>query len=279
MKTVTTINGRTVSRLDARVSVFDNALLYAEGLFETFLAIGNKALFCDEHLRRLHRGATVTGLPVPVSDATLVKWMTQVLRKHPAHVKKLRLTVTSGESARWAGKSGRPQVILSASPHRFLDRPYRLHVSPLRVDQQSVFRRIKTISYAIHAAAIRQAMQRRCDDALLLNEAGNLAEVTSANIFWVKKRKIYTPPLSAGCLEGVTRGIVMREAEKLGLSVEERNGTLHGLANVDEVFISSSLKLVAPVSLIIDGRRQYHFRPGPVTAVLDRHFRSALAGI
>lgn len=279
MKTVTSIDGRLVGRADARVSVFDNALLYAEGLFETFLAIDDRVLFGKEHLARLHRGAAMTGLEVPVSDNRLIGWMTKTLRAHPSRIKKLRLTVTAGESARWVGKSGKPKVILSASPHELPGRPFRLLVSPLRVDQDSVFRRIKTLSYALHAASIRQALQRGFDDALLLNEVGNLAEVTSANIFWVRNRKLYTPPLSAGCLEGVTRGIALREAEKLGLQPIEANETLASLADVDELFISSSLKLVIGVSLIVSGRKRYRFPAGPVTAILERHFRTALAGL
>jgi branched-chain amino acid aminotransferase len=279
MKTVTSINGRLVTREEARVSVFDNAFLYAEGLFETFLAIDDRILFGQEHLARLHRGANMTGLEIPVSDNRLMTWMTKTLRAHPARIKKLRLTVTAGESARWVGKPGKPRVVLSASPHTLPSRPFRLLVSPLRVDQDSVFRQIKTLSYAIHAASIRRALQLGFDDALMLNEVGNLAEVTSANIFWVRDRKLYTPPLSAGCLEGVTRLIALREAEKLGLMPVEANATLTGLADVDELFISSSLKLVVGVSLVVAGRKRYRFPAGPVTATLERHFRTALAGL
>lgn len=279
MKTVTSINGRIVARREALVSVFDNAFLYAEGLFETFLAIDDEVLFAPEHLARLHRGAAMTGLEIPVSDAQLLSWMTRTLRAHPAPIKKLRLTVTAGESARWVGKAGRPKIILSASPHQLPSRPFRLLVSPLRVDQESEFRRIKTLSYAIHAASIRQAMQEGYDDSLLLNEVGNLAEVTSANLFWVKNRKLYTPPLSAGCLEGVTRGMAMSEAEKLGLKPIEANITLDRLPDVDELFISSSLKLVVGVSLVVSGRKRYRFAVGPVTAILEKHFRTALAGL
>ncbi len=272
LKTVTTINGKFVSRGKDKISVFDNSLLYAEGLFETLLAVDDRLIFLDQHLQRLYRGARLIGLQIPITPNRLTEWMHKTVRKHPDRIKKLRLTVTSGEAARWVGVQGKSQIILSASPHEIPIEPYKLHVSPYRVDQDSVFRRIKTISYAIHAAALKQARERGCDDALLLNERNYVAEVTSANVYWVKRRKIYTPPLSAGCLEGITRRIVLREAGEIGLDVIERNCSLATLVKADEVFISSSLKLVIGVSLIKEHRRVYKLQPGPVTKQLMEHF-------
>ncbi len=270
---VTSMNGRIVAPGEARVSVFDNSFLYAEGLFETLLAIGDRPLFYDLHYDRLRRGAAATGLKIPVKNRQLEEWMRAALAAHPARVKKLRLTVTAGESARWVGIQGSPQVIISVSPHDLPTRPFRLFVSPLRVDQRSSFRRIKTLSYAIHAASLRQAKAHGCDDALLLNEAGQVAEVTSANIFWVSHNRVYTPPVAAGCLEGVTRLIVLDEAYKLGVSVEERQITLRSLLHAEELFISSSLKLVVPVSRVLTPERAFQFSSGPITNALARYFR------
>ncbi len=273
LKTVTSINGRIVARGQDKISVFDNSLLYAEGLFETFLAKDDHAIFADEHLNRLYRGAKVIGLEIPASRKTLEKWMRSVLRAHPDEEKKLRLTVTSGESSRWVGLPGKPQVVLIASPHELPVEPFKLHVSEFRVDQKSVFRIIKTLSYAIHAAALKQARALGYDDALLLNESNQVAEVTSANIYWVKRRRIHTPPIGSGCLEGVTRKIVLKESKKLGFDVTERNATLRTLIDADEVFISSSLKLVIGVSRLKVGRRTHRIATGPVTGAFFHHFR------
>lgn len=273
LKTVTSINGRIVRRGNDKVSVFDNALLYAEGLFETFLAVGEGIIFPEEHLTRLYKGAEVTGLEIPVGPDTLKAWMRKTLVAHPDHIKKLRLTVTSGESARWVGSQGRPQVILSASSHQLPKRPFRLYVSEFKVDHKSVFRIIKTLSYAIHAAALRQARERGCDDALLLNEDNRVAEVTSANIFWVRNGRIYTPPIGSGCLDGITRMIVIEQAQRLASRVIEKNATLRTLVSADEVFISSSLKLVIGVTLIKTKTRNYRIGTGPVTREFLKHFR------
>ncbi|UCG60566.1 MAG: aminotransferase class IV [Candidatus Zixiibacteriota bacterium] len=273
LKTITSVNGRIVRRGQDKISVFDNSLLYAEGLFETFLAKDDHAIFAEEHLRRLYRGAKVINLDIPAKKEALRKWMKSALRAHPDEVKKLRLTVTSGESARWVGLPGKPQVVLIVSPHELPEEPFKLHVSEFRVDQKSVFRIIKTLSYAIHAAALKQAKAVGCDDALLLNESHQVAEVTSANIYWVKKGHVFTPPIGSGCLEGVTRKIVLRESKRLGFDVTEKNGTLNTLLNADEVFISSSLKLVVGVGSIKIRRETHRISTGPVTEAFSHHFR------
>ncbi len=276
MQLVTSINGKIVKRGQDKISVFDNSLLYADGLFETCLAIDNEIIFLKEHIDRLFRGAKVTGSKIPIDKETLKSWIQSISKKHPSKIQKIRLTVTAGEAARWLGEQGQPQVIISAAPHVMPTKPFKLHLSDFRVDQDSVFRRIKTLSYAIHAAALRQAFLKKCDDSLLLNEIDNIAEVTSANIFWVKKNKIYTPPLTSGCLEGITRKIVMHEARKLGHEIIERDTNLVKLSNADEIFISSSLKLIVGVSLIKANRINLKFSDGPFTKLFQKHFYSLI---
>lgn len=278
IKTVSSINGRMVDKRSAKVSVFDNSVLYAEGLFETFLAIGDNPVFFEEHMDRLFNGAVTIGLTIPVPRRRLLSWLRRTLRAHPSRIKKLRMTVTSGESARWLGRQGRPQIILSAAPHIMPTDPFRLLVSSFRVDHMSEFRQIKTLSYAIHAAAIKQAQQRGYDDAILLNQRRNIAEVTSANVFWVENGRTFTPPAEAGCLEGVTRRVVLREAARLGITVREKRCSLPRLWQADEVFISSSLKLVIPVAEVRFENKTYRFKPGPVSQELGADFRQ-LAGV
>lgn len=278
MKVVVSINGRIVLRASAKVSIFDNAFLYAEGLFETFLVVDGHILFSDIHLDRLYRGAKAIDLAIPASRKQIESWLAATAKKHPDRILKLRLTVSAGESARWIGTQGKPQIIIIASPHDMPMHPFALWLSPNRVDQDSEFRQIKTLSYVIQASALRQAKAHKCHDALLLNQRGNIAEVTSANIFWVRNGRIFTPPLSAGCLDGVTRRIVIREGHKLGFEVIETNSTLKGLLSADEVFISSSLKLVVAVhKLVIDGKT-HNLPVGSVTGALAERFYR-LAGI
>ena len=268
---VTLINGRFVKRHEAKISVFDNALLYSEGLFEAFLAVDDRVVFLDEHLRRLEKGSRLLSLKIPVSRERLKDWILRTARRHPDRIKKIRLTITSGESPKWAGIQGKKQVIVTASSHEMPTRPFRLYVSDYRLDQKSLFRRIKTLSYIIHAVSLKEAHKKHCDDALLLNEKGCISEVTTANIFWVKDNRVYTPPLTSGCLEGVTRLKAIEELHKMELKVSEKNKTIDDLLKADEVFITSSLKLALGVSLVIDEKKKYRFPPGPITKELSRN--------
>ncbi len=117
-KAVASINGKLMSPDKAKISAFDNSLLYAEGLFETFLGVGDRVAFAKEHLDRLHRGAKVIGLKIPASRTQIERWMRSALKAHPAYIKQLRLTVTAGDSARWRGKAGKPQVVILVGPHQ-----------------------------------------------------------------------------------------------------------------------------------------------------------------
>jgi branched-chain amino acid aminotransferase len=265
------INGKLVKPDQAKISVYDNSLLYAEGLFETFLAVNDRVIFAKEHLDRLERGAKVIGLKLPASRTQIETWMKRALKAYPGKIKQLRLTVTAGDSARWRGKASDPQVIILVGPHQLPSKPTRLIVSPFRVDEESVFRRIKTISYAIHAAALKIAKQKKYDDAIMLNERGYVAEVSSANIFWVKKGIVYTPPVNAGCLEGTTREVMLRETRKMKLLLVEKQVTVKQLLQADEIFISSSTRLVIAVEEIAD-RKRHFFEPGPITERIRQHF-------
>ena len=272
MKLITSINGKIVKRGQDKISVFDNSLLYADGLFETCLGIDGRIIFLNEHLNRFYKGAKVTGFQIPIKKDILKKWIVDTNSKHPARLTKIRITVTAGEAARWVGQQGESQIIISIAPHQMPDYQFKLYLSDLRVDQDSIFRQVKTLSYAIHASALREAIKKNCNDALLLNEKDRIAEVTSANIFWVNKNKIFTPPLSSGCLEGVTRKIVFRESKKLGYNLSEKNITLPNLVKADEIFISSSLKLIAVVSEIKQPRRRFKINNGPISNHLKSHF-------
>ncbi len=269
---ITSIDGRFVGAEDAKISVLDNTFLYAEGLFETLLAVDDRLIFCKRHMERLTKGSKVIDLKLPVPVATIRKWLAAAAAKHPARYKKVRLTITSGDSARWTAKPGKPRVVISASEHKFLERPYKLQVSDFRVDQDSIFRQIKTVSYAIQAAAFRKALADGFDDALLINESGKVAEVTSANIFWIRQGRLYTSPLSAGCLDGTTRKTVLDVARQTGIRVVEKSETLRSVCSSDEVFICSSLKLISPVEVISEGKRVWKFKTGPVTEKLARLF-------
>ena len=262
------IDGREVAGNRAKISVFDNSLFYADGLFETLLAIDKRVVFLDGHLKRLEKGARLIGLRLPVSLPTLKRWIISAAKKNTAPIKKIRLTVTAGETAFWAGKATKPKVIIIVTEYALPERTYRLTVSPFRIIENSPFRNVKTLSFVIEMTSRKRAYKSKYDDAILVNRAGFVAEATSANIFWVKKGKLYTPPLNAGCLEGMTRRHILALARKNGMPVYEKNIRLEDFLKGDEIFITSSLKLILPVTTV-KSDKIFRFQVGKVTARLQ----------
>lgn len=275
-KVVTTINGKLVSDSQAKISVYDNSLLYAEGLFETYMAVKNQIAFPKEHFDRLQKGAKLLGIKIPVESSVLLKWLTATARKHPGKIKRLRLTITSGDSPVWRDKPGKPRVIISVIEHKFDLSPQKLYVPEFRVDGDSSFNHIKTIAYGLRAAALRQAQKNNCEDALLLNNRENVTEMTSANIFWVKNGRIYTPPISAGCLEGVTRRVILEQDKKVNWGIEEKNCTLKELSMADEVFSTSSVRLSRPIGEIKSATINAKFKTGDVWRKIFDHLSGLL---
>ena len=263
------IDGREVAGNRAKISVFDNSLFYADGLFETLLAIDKRVVFLDGHLKRLEKGARLIGLRLPVSLPTLKRWIISAAKKNTAPIKKIRLTVTAGETAFWAGKATKPKVIIIVTEYTLPERTYRLTVSPFRIIENSPFRNVKTLSFVIEMTSRKRAYKSKYDDAILVNRAGFVAEATSANIFWVKKGKLYTPPLNAGCLEGMTRRHILALARKNGMPVYEKNIRLEDFLKGDEIFITSSLKLILPVTTV-KSDKIFRFQVGKVTARLQK---------
>jgi len=267
MNIVCFIDGKKVSKSSAKISVFDNSLFYADGLFETFMAFGDNIIFPEDHLTRLQKGADLINLIIPVSMKTLMKWLNRANKANSASTKKIRLTITAGESSFWAGKTGRPRVIIIVTDYIMPTSPFRLLVSPYRIDHASPFRNVKTLSFIIEMTSRKHAYSSKYDDAILLSRNGYIAETTSANIFWIKKGILCTPPLEAGCLEGTIRKHIIEIAKSNNIPIVEKRARLSTLLKADEIFVSSSLKLIIPV-MSITTDKTHRYKTGPLTKKL-----------
>ena len=269
MKIVCSIDGKRVSKSHAKISVFDNSLFYADGLFETFMALDDNIVFLEDHLKRLQKGAELINLKIPVSDKTLAIWLNQTNQLNPSPTKKIRLTITAGESGFWAGKTGKPRVIIIVTDYHIPTHSFRLTVSPYRIDHASPFRNVKTLSFIIEMTSRKQAYSSKFDDSILLSRDGYVAETTSANIFWIKKGILHTPPLEAGCLEGMIRKHTIEIAKLHNIPIVEKRARLNTLLKADEIFVSSSLKLIIPVTYISTDKT-YRYKIGPLSKRISK---------
>jgi branched-chain amino acid aminotransferase len=277
MKANCSINGKSKEKSNALISVFDNSLFYADGLFETLLAVGNRVVFLDDHLNRLEKGASLIGLKIPTSRKKLATWIYSAVRKNSAAIKKIRVTVTGGDSAFWSGKPTKPRIIIIVTEFKLPETTCRLMISPYRVDNKSPFRNVKTLSFIIEMTSRKMAYSKGLDDAILINRSGYVAETTSANIFWIKNGRLYTPPLSAGCLDGMIRKHIFDIGRQKHIHTYEKNIKLVDLLNSDEIFITSSLKLILPV-VSIHADKTFRFHSDRLTIELRHLLQKDILG-
>ena len=272
MPAFVSVDGRVLPAAQARVSVFDTGFTFGDAVYETLRTYGGRPCAFERHLRRLRRSAARVAIDLPLSDAEFRARLDAVLEQAQNAESYIRWIVSRGVgdiSYRFERIHG-PTVVIVAREHEAMDPA--LYATGIRVSLVSVRRNapqaldpaIKSCNLLNNVLAVREAQGRGAMEAVMLNERGEVAEGASSNVFVVKDGLTLTPPLEAGLLPGITREILLELGPALGLPVSERPLRVPDLLHADEVFITSSLKEVAPVHAI-DDRLVADGRPGPVT--------------
>jgi branched-chain amino acid aminotransferase len=253
------INGTLYAPEDARVSVFDHGILVGDGVFETIKAVHGRPFALTRHLRRLAASAAGLGLPEPDLDA-IRRGTLDILAAAPAwDVTRIRITVTGGPGPLGSdrGTDG-PTTIIAVSEQWPFPPTTDVSVVPWPRNERGALAGLKTTSYGENVKALAYARERGGAEAIFGNLAGNLCEGTGSNVFLVRGDRLITPPLSSGCLAGVTRALALE-----WLGGEEEDVPLAEFVEANEVFITSTARDVLPVRAI-DGR-ELPTAPGPVT--------------
>ncbi|GAA2990102.1 MULTISPECIES: aminotransferase class IV [Streptomyces] len=250
---------------DARVSVLDHGLTVGDGVFETVKVTGGRTFALTRHLDRLARSARGLGLPDPDTDE-LRRAVAAVVEANPVPLGRLRITYTGGLSPLGSdrGDAGPGLVVALDEAARRPDSTAVITV-PWTRNERGALTGLKTTSYAENVVALARAHEHGASEALFPNTVGQLCEGTGSNVFVVLDGEIHTPPVSSGCLAGITRALAAawtgaRETE-LPQDVLER---------ADEIFLTSTLRDVQAVHRV-DGR-DLPGAPGPVTAKAMRIF-------
>ncbi len=238
----------------ATVSALDHGLTVGDGVFETCKVIDGHVFALTRHLRRLARSAAVLELACPPADVVRAA-AEQLLAAAPAHpLGRLRITVTGGPGPLGTerGPTG-PTLILALAPAApWPDRIEAVTV-PWPRNEHSPLTGAKTTSYAENVVALAAARRRGAHEALLANLAGQLCEGTGSNVLLVVGGRLVTPPLSSGCLAGITRELLLEWAHEHALPIAEEAIDLADLAAADDVLLLSSTRDVQRVAAV-DGR-------------------------
>ncbi|MFD0269500.1 aminotransferase class IV [Streptomyces sp. NPDC127106] len=255
----------------ARVSVFDHGLTVGDGVFETLKAEGGRVFALTRHVARLTRSARGLGLPDPDPDEVR-RACEAVLEANPMPLGRLRITYTGGLSPLGSdrGDSGPTLVVAAGETTRRPDTTSVITVPWVR-NERSAVAGLKSTSYAENVVALAAAHQSAASEALFANTLGRLCEGTGSNVFVVLDGELHTPPLSSGCLAGITRALVVEWA-----GAKETDLPFDVLERAEEVFLTSTLRDVQAVRRV-DGRSLATTAPGPVTAEAMRTFDARAA--
>jgi branched-chain amino acid aminotransferase len=257
MTTVVWVGGRVGDERTASVAAVDHGLTVGDGVFETCQVTRGEAFAVTRHLRRLGRSAAALGLATPPDDEIRAA-IAETLAAAPARGVdltrgRLRITVTGGPGPLGSnrGPAGPTLVVAVAAAPPWPADP-RVVTVPWTRNERSAIAGVKTTSYAENVVALAEAHRRGAQEALLANTRGELCEGTGTNVVVVSDGVLLTPPLTAGCLAGITRELFLEWAAAEGLPVVEKDLPLEVLAEAEDVVLTSSTRSVQPQAAVDD---------------------------
>jgi branched-chain amino acid aminotransferase len=255
-----------------RLSPGQAGLICGWGIFTTMRISRGEAFAYERHWRRLEKDAAIIRLPMPYTAAKVRVNLHEVIRANKVTEGSARIYLVYNSVGFWQSDEQLPQVdlIIYSAPLPEYREPIRLGIREHGRHAASPLAGVKSISWLPNVWAVAETQKEGFDEVVLLNERGEIAECTAANIFAVKNGKVYTPPLNSGCLEGVTRGILFEIAPEAGVAVVEQSLRPEDLYSADEVFITSTNRNLLGVGEIAGHR--IATASGPVTQQLNELF-------
>ena len=273
------LDGKLVDEADAKISVFDHGLLYGDGVFEGIRVYDGRVFELEAHLRRLYESAKVIRLDVPMEKSELISAIKKTVEANGITDGYIRLLVTRG-----VGTLGlNPFLCKDSSLIIIADKiqlyPEELYETGMKIISATTVRnhplaippQVKSMNYLNNIIAKIEALDNNVPEAVMYNHEGYVAEATGDNVFIVRDGVIYTPPVEAGALEGVTRNLVIRLAKEDNLEVVEKNLTRCDLYICNEFFLTGTAAEVIGI-VEIDGRTVGEGKPGPITKRLREKF-------
>lgn len=257
-----------------RLSPGQAGLINGWGLFTTLRIVRGEAFAFERHWRRLEKDAAIIRLPMPYAGPRVRVQLQEVIRANKVSEGCARIYLVYNQVGFFRSDESQPTVdlIISTAALPEYREPLRLTVREHGRHAASALTGVKTTSWLNNVWSVAQAQQDGFDEVVMLNERGEVAECTAANIYAVKGDLVLTPPLSSGCLEGVTRGILFEIAGEAGSAVKEQTLKLEDFYAADEVFLSSTNRNVIGVGEIAG--HKITSAPGPITLRLNEVFTS-----
>jgi branched-chain amino acid aminotransferase len=275
------IDGEIVDPSRAVVSVYDRGFLYGDSVFEVMRTYGRSPFALQEHTDRLFESARRVAIDMPLSRDALRAEVARAVASAPGSTELvIRVQITRGLGPLGLDSSlaRRPLRVVIVEP---IATPpledYRNGIGVLlvrteRTADNTSAAGAKVANYLVCLLALRDAYNRGAKEAVIIDGRGRVLEGTTSNVFLIKDQTLTTPPESEGILPGITRMHLLRVAATLGIPVRITTLTRGDLISADEVFISSTVREVLPVTSI-DGSPVAQGAVGSTTRAIHKQFR------
>ncbi|OUS00224.1 hypothetical protein A9Q84_02135 [Halobacteriovorax marinus] len=280
METLININGTITTKEKASVSVFDRGFLYGDSIYEVTQTFNRSIFMLEEHLDRLWYSAGKMDMPIDFTREEIITEITRVLTQLDKENVYIRLILTRGEGEigldpNLATKNN--LVIIAIEKEENPTWWYESGVSMIvahihRNPIDALDPNIKSGNYLNNVMAMSEAKKLGAFDAIMLNVDEQVTEATTSNIWIVKDGCIITPPIKAGLLGGITRRSLIKIAKKNELLIREENFNVDELKSADECFLTSTTKLIVPITTI-DNSPIGDGKPGPMTSLLLKLYK------
>ncbi|HQP91621.1 MAG TPA: branched-chain-amino-acid transaminase, partial [Candidatus Omnitrophota bacterium] len=219
------LNGKLVEKNDARISVFDHGFLYGDGVFEGIRSYNCLVFKLDEHIDRLYASAQAISLKIPLAKPEMKKAVVDTLKSNKLSDAYIRLVVSRGEGDLGLDprNCSKPTIIIITDkiklyPQEFYNKGLTIVTVPTRRNiPEALNPQIKSLNYLNNILAKIEAINAGVAEAIMLDQSGLVTECTGDNIFMIKNSELFTPPVSVGVLNGITRSSVLSIASKAGL--------------------------------------------------------------
>ncbi|MDP8289616.1 MAG: branched-chain-amino-acid transaminase [Candidatus Susulua stagnicola] len=275
------INGELVDKKDAKVSVFDHGFLYGDGVFEGIRSYNLLIFKLNEHIDRLFESAHSLMIKVPLTKGEMVQAMIKTIKANNLKDAYIRVIVSRGIGDLGLDPRkcrGNETIVIITDkialyPKELYDKGMEIITVPtIRNICEALNPQIKSLNYLNNILAKIEAINAGCQEALMLDHLGYVAECTGDNIFVVKKGELYTPPQCMGTLRGITRDSVLDIAKENKIPTHEHVLTRHELFISDECFLTGTAAEIVPV-VKVDGRIIGKGKPGETTKAITKEFK------
>lgn len=232
------LNCRIIRSSDSFLAATSAAALYAKGVFTTVAIYNSKPFQWERHWQRLTGNARKIGVDLTgISKERLEQSLLEIIAANCFTTGRARLTIFDESSSRiWQNEqASKTTFLIQTADFRLLPTVFRLTVSPFTINSKSPLAGIKSCNYLENILALDDARTKGFDEAVRLNESGEIVSAIMANIFWIKNGEIFSPDSKTGCLKGTTRAVFLEN-----FAVREVQEQTEALADADAVFLTSA---------------------------------------